>query len=140
MDIDNEMDREKKFDKGYYYTKTHEWIYVEELIGLVGITNFAQDSLGDIVFVELPELGDGVSQNDAVGTLESVKAASDVCAPVSGEISEVNEALVEGGDGSPGRINDSPMEEGWLFRIEMSDEKELANLMRLEEYEAFIQK
>jgi len=119
-----------------YYTKEHEWAYVDEAIVTVGITTFAQDSLGEVVYVELPEEGDKVSQNSSFGVVESVKATSDLLAPVSGTVIEVNTTVLD----DPGPVNDSPLEDGWLIRIEMDTEKELANLMRAPEYKKLIAK
>src|SRR5688500_8205228 len=110
----------------YYYSKDHEWAQVDENIVTVGITEFAQDQLGEIVYVELPEDGQKVTLNQTFGVVESVKAASDLYAPVSGTVIEVNAALSE----DPSVLNDDPVNEGWMIRIEMDSEKELANLMR----------
>lgn len=118
----------------FYYTKDHEWAQVDENIVTVGITEFAQDSLGEIVYVELPEEGSKVTQNESFGVIESVKAASDLYSPVSGTVIEVNTALMD----NPSVLNDDPMNEGWLIRIEMDTEKELANLMRAPEYKKLI--
>lgn len=117
-----------------YYTKDHEWAQVDENIVTVGITEFAQDSLGEVVYVELPEEGSKVTQNESFGVIESVKAASDLYSPVSGTVIEVNMALMD----NPSVLNDDPMNEGWLIRIEMDTEKELANLMRAPEYKKLI--
>ncbi len=117
-----------------YYTKDHEWAQVDENIVTVGITEFAQDSLGEIVYVELPEEGSKVTQNDSFGVIESVKAASDLYSPVSGTVIEVNASLMD----NPSVLNDDPMNEGWLIRIEMDTEKELANLMRAPDYKKLI--
>jgi glycine cleavage system H protein len=114
----------------YYYTKDHEWAQVDENIVTVGITEFAQDSLGEVVYVELPEEGQKVTQNEPFGVVESVKAVSDLYAPVSGTVIEVNNTLTD----DPSVLNDNPMNDGWLIRIEMDSEKELANLMRAPEY------
>ena len=114
----------------YYYTKDHEWAQVDENIVTVGITEFAQDSLGEIVYVELPEEGQKVTQNEPFGVVESVKAVSDLYAPVSGTVIEINTALTD----DPAVLNDNPMIDGWLIRIEMDTEKELANLMRAPDY------
>jgi glycine cleavage system H protein len=119
-----------------YYTKDHEWAQVDENLCTVGITEFAQDSLGEVVYVELPETGQKVTQGEPFGVVESVKAVSDLLAPVSGTVIEVNEGVLE----EPGRINDDAMNEGWLVRIEMDSEKELANLMRAPDYRKLIQK
>lgn len=113
-----------------YYTKDHEWAYVDENTVTVGITEFAQDSLGEVVYCELPEEGQKVTQNEPFGVVESVKAVSDLLAPVSGTVIEVNDSLMD----NPGAINDDPLNDGWLVKIEMDTEKELANLMRAAEY------
>ncbi|MFN7729328.1 MAG: glycine cleavage system protein GcvH [Bdellovibrio sp.] len=118
----------------YYYTKDHEWAQVDENIVTVGITEFAQDSLGEIVYVELPEEGQKVTQNEPFGVVESVKAVSDLFAPVSGTVIEINTSLTD----DPAVLNDNPMNDGWLVRIEMDTEKELANLMRATEYKKLI--
>ena len=118
----------------YYYTKDHEWAQVDENIVTVGITEFAQDSLGEIVYVELPEEGQKVNQNEPFGVVESVKAVSDLFAPVSGTVIEVNTSLTD----DPAVLNDNPMNDGWLVRIEMDTEKELANLMRAPDYKKLI--
>ena len=119
-----------------YYTKDHEWAQVDENLCTVGITEFAQDSLGEVVYVELPETGQKVTQGEPFGVVESVKAVSDLLAPVSGTVLEVNESVLE----EPGIINDDSMNDGWLVRIEMDSEKELANLMRAPEYRKIINK
>ncbi len=118
----------------YYYTKEHEWAQVDENIVTVGITEFAQDQLGEIVYVELPEEGQKISQNQSFGVIESVKAVSDLFSPVSGTVIEVNTSLSD----DPSVLNDDPINEGWLVRIEMDSEKELANLMRSPEYRKLI--
>ena len=119
----------------YYYTKDHEWAMVDENIVTVGVTEYAQDSLGEIVYVELPEEGQKVTQNESFGVIESVKAVSDLISPVSGTVIEVNEGLPD----QPGLINDDPMNEGWMIRIEMDSEKELAALIRAPEYKKLIE-
>lgn len=118
----------------YYYTKDHEWAQVDENVVTVGITEYAQDSLGEVVYVELPEEGQKVTQGEPFGVVESVKAVSDLIAPVSGTVIEVNTSMVE----NPGSLNDDPMNDGWLIRIEMDTEKELANLMRAPDYKKLI--
>ena len=120
-------------NKEVLYTKEHEWIKFEGKIGKVGITDYAQSSLGDIVFVELPEVGRKVKQFETCGTIESIKAASDIFSPISGKIIEVNENLKE----TPEIINKSPYE-SWLFKIEVEDEKEKENLMNEVEYQQYI--
>ncbi|MCB0355591.1 MAG: glycine cleavage system protein GcvH [Bdellovibrionales bacterium] len=119
-----------------YYTKDHEWAQVDENVVTVGITEFAQGNLGEVVYVELPEEGQKVTQNEAFGVVESVKAVSDLIAPVSGTVIEVNIGVLD----QPGVVNDDPMNDGWLIRIEMDTEKELANLMRAPDYRKLIEK
>ncbi len=118
----------------YYYTKEHEWAQVDENIVTVGITEFAQNQLGEVVYVDLPEEGQKVTQGTTFGVVESVKAVSDLYSPVSGTVIEVNSALVD----NPSALNDDPVNEGWLVRIEMDSEKELANLMRAPDYKKLI--
>jgi glycine cleavage system H protein len=118
----------------YYYTKDHEWAQVDENIVTVGITEFAQQSLGEVVYVELPEEGQKVTQNEPFGVIESVKAVSDLYAPVSGTVIEINTSLTD----DPAVLNDDPVNQGWLIRIEMDTEKELANLMRAPDYKKLI--
>jgi len=118
----------------YYYTKEHEWAQVDENIVTVGITEFAQTQLGEVVYVDLPEEGQKVTQGTSFGVVESVKAVSDLYCPVSGTVIEVNAALMD----DPATLNDDPINEGWLVRIEMDSEKELANLMRAPEYKKLI--
>ncbi|NQV59124.1 MAG: glycine cleavage system protein GcvH [Alphaproteobacteria bacterium] len=117
-----------------YYTEDHEWILVEGDIGTCGISEFAQEQLGDIVYVELPEPGKLVAQNDELAVVESVKAASEIYAPVSGEITESNDELVD----EPGKINEDAMGDGWFFKIRISDAKELEDLLDKASYEALI--
>jgi len=112
------------------YTKTHEWIKAENNIAVEGITDFAQSELSDIAFVELPEKGRTVKQGESIGTIEAVKAVSDLIAGVSGEIIEVNEALKD----SPDKINTGAFDEGWIVKIKMSNPDETKNLMNSEEY------
>ncbi len=117
------------------YTKSHEWVR-QEADGSVtiGITDHAQELLGDLVFVELPEVGSDLAAGDACCVVESVKAASDVYMPVSGEITEVNEVLAD----TPETINDSAFDDGWLFKVKLSSEVELDDLMDADAYEAEI--
>ena len=116
------------------YSKEHEWVLVEGSVATVGITDYAQDQLGDIVFVELPGIGDKVSKEDAFGVVESVKAVSDVYAPVSGKVLEVNDDLPE----NPEMLNEDPYGDGWMIKIEMNDLDELQDLMTAAEYEDFV--
>ena len=117
-----------------YYSKDHEWAQVDENVVTVGVTDYAQDTLGEIVYVELPEEGQKVTQNEPFGVVESVKAVSDLYSPVSGTVIEVNNTLVD----DPAPLNDDPMNDGWLIRIEMDTEKELAQLMRAGDYKKLI--
>lgn len=117
------------------YSKEHEWIVVSEGIGTVGITTFAQDQLGDIVFVELPDAGKTVRRGDVLGTIESVKAVSEIFSPVSGTVTEVNNEL----DTRPELVNQAPHAEGWYCKIELSDPDEVDGLMDATAYEDFAQ-
>lgn len=114
------------------YTKEHEWVTPE---GTIGITDYAQDQLGDIVFVELPATGTTIAQMKKFGEIESVKAVSELFAPVSGEVSERNEDL----ENNPQWVNDSPYAEGWMLKVRLSNPGELDQLMSADEYEAFLQ-
>ncbi|WP_018133212.1 glycine cleavage system protein GcvH [Effusibacillus pohliae] len=116
------------------YSKEHEWVRVEGDKAYIGITDFAQSELGDIVFVELPEVGDEVVQNSTFGTVESVKTVSDLYAPVSGKIIEVNTALAD----SPEKVNESPYGDGWMLVVEMKDPGELDHLLTAEQYAEII--
>lgn len=118
-----------------YYTKDHEWISVDGTSGTVGITDYAQGQLGDITFVELPESGATLTKGDASCVVDSVKAASDVYSPVSGRVTEVNEALTD----APELVNTEAEEGGWLFRLTLSDPAELVGLMDRAAYDAFVQ-
>lgn len=115
-----------------YYTPDHEWIEVVDGLATIGITNFAQEQLGDLVFVELPEVGRTFAKGDTAVVVESVKAASDVYAPVSGEVTEVNDALVE----EPGKVNEAAESDAWLWKMRISDAGELDGLMDAAAYEA----
>ncbi len=118
-----------------YFTEEHEWIDVEDDIATVGITEYAQGQLGDIVFVELPETGARIEQGKDAAVVESVKAASDVYAPITGEITEVNPALED----DPALVNSSPEEDGWFFKMTIVDEGELDGLMDEDGYKAFVE-
>ncbi|AKI97206.1 glycine cleavage system protein GcvH [Kosmotoga pacifica] len=115
------------------YAKTHEWVLVEGNVATVGVSNYAQEHLGDIVYVELPEAGKEIKKGETVCTIESVKAASDVYAPLSGKIIEINEEL----DAAPETINSDAEGSGWIFKIELSDPAELDGLLDEEEYKKF---
>jgi glycine cleavage system H protein len=117
------------------YTKDHEYIRVEGDVGTVGITDYAQSQLGDVVFVELPDLGKTVKKGGEAAVVESVKAASEVYAPVSGEVVAVNEKLPD----SPATVNDDPAGAGWFMKIRLSDKAELDGLMSEAEYKTFLE-
>jgi len=117
-----------------YFTKEHEWVKVKEGIGAVGISEHAAHELGDITFVELPKLGTVVKQFGVLGSIESVKAASDIFAPVSGKVIQVNDAL----DTAPEIVNESAEDAGWMAWVEIADESELKNLMTREQYDAYL--
>ncbi len=117
------------------YTKEHEWLRIEDSIATVGISDHAQEQLGEIVFVDLPDVGKTVDQNNDMAVVESVKAASDVFAPISGEVIEVNEAL---GD-EPARVNDSPEQDGWFCKLKIANPGELEGLMEPDSYKAFLE-
>jgi len=117
------------------FTESHEWIKVEGDLGTVGVTDHAQEELGDIVYVELPTIGKTVKAGEEIAVLESTKAAADIYAPVSGEIIEVNKALEDNSD----LVNSSPQEKGWLFKIKVSDTSELSALMDAADYNKQIQ-
>ncbi|HXE94832.1 MAG TPA: glycine cleavage system protein GcvH [Dongiaceae bacterium] len=117
-----------------YFTKEHEWVKVKEGIGAVGISEHAAHELGDITFVELPKLGTVAKQFGVLGSIESVKAASDIFAPVSGKVIKVNEAL----DTAPEIVNESAEDAGWMAWIEIADESELKNLMTREQYDEYL--
>ncbi|PIO71897.1 glycine cleavage system H protein [Teladorsagia circumcincta] len=115
------------------YTKKHEWVSVEGDLGTVGITDFAAEQLGDIVFVELPEKDAKIVKGESTGAVESVKAASDIYAPVSGTVTEKNEVLEQ----EPGKINKSPFDDGWLYKLKLSNKSELSDLLSEKEYQEF---
>jgi glycine cleavage system H protein len=116
------------------YTREHEWVRVEGRIATVGITHYAQEELGDVVYVELPVAGEALAAGAEFGTVESVKAVSPLFAPISGEVVEVNEALIAG----PENINEGPYEAGWMIKVSVVDENELDELMAAEAYEQFV--
>ena len=118
----------------FKYTKEHEWIKVEGTTAIIGITTYAQDSLGDIVFVELPKVGSQLTAGKSFGTVESVKAVSEIYAPVSGEVTEANETL----HNMPENINSDPHGAAWLVKVKLSNTSEVSGLMDATAYEAFI--
>ena len=113
-----------------YYTEEHEWLEVKGDIGTCGITEFAQEQLGDIVYVELPEVGQQVTQNDEIAVVESVKAASEIYTPVSGEVIEANQGIAD----NPAQVNEDAMGEGWFFKLRISDATELHGLLNGDVY------
>jgi glycine cleavage system H protein len=123
-----------EFPEGLKYSKEHEWVLVEGTSATIGITEYAQEELGDIVFVELPEVGEKIVKDDPFGAVESVKAVSDIYAPVSGEVMEVNEILPD----NPETINDDPYGDGWMVRVELSDIDDLKDLMDADEYAEYV--
>ena len=122
--------------EGYFYTKEHEWVTVRDDTATVGITDFAQKQLGDIVFIEFPSLGSVYSQGDEISVIDSVKAASEIYAPISGKVITCNDAV----EGSPDLVNLNPEGDGWLFKISEIDSQELNSLLSHSEYEEYIKK
>ncbi|MFU8776560.1 MAG: glycine cleavage system protein GcvH [Roseovarius sp.] len=116
------------------FTEEHEWLRVEDDVVVVGITEHASEQLGDVVFVDLPEVGTEVSKDDEVVVIESVKAASDILAPIDGEIVEVNEALLD----DPGKVNEDPMGDAWFFKIKPADPSQMDDYMDEAAYQAHI--
>lgn len=123
-----------EFPDDLKYSKEHEWVLVEGNVATIGITDYAQEQLGDIVFVELPAVGDKLSKEDSCGTVESVKAASDIYAPISGTVLEVNDDLPE----NPEIVNEDPYGDGWMIKVELSDTEELDDLMTADEYREYV--
>lgn len=117
----------------YLYSREHEWIRVEDDVCVLGITDFAQQELGEVVFVELPEVGQVFDANDEIGTIESVKAVAEVYTPVAGEVVEINDAVVD----DPELLNEDPHHEGWLIKIRFSSAADLKSLMNAEQYEEY---
>ena len=123
-----------EFPEDLKYSKEHEWVLVEGNVATVGITDYAQEQLGDIVFVELPAVADKVSKDDAFCVVESVKAVSDVYAPVSSQVLEINDDLPD----SPEMLNEDPYGDGWMVKVEMNDLDDLKDLMNAAEYEEYV--
>lgn len=119
----------------YLYSKEHEWLKVDGDVAVLGITDYAQNELGEVVYFEVPEVGQSFSAGDELGSIESVKAVSAVYTPVAGEVVEVNSAVED----SPEIVNDDPHGDGWLVKLRISSTDELENLMSAEQYEAFLQ-
>ncbi len=123
------------YPNDFRYTKDHEWVKIEGDEALVGITDFAQHQLGDIIFVELPAVGKELEVRQPIGVVESVKSVSDVYAPVAGAVAAVNEALAQTAD----LLNKDPHGKGWIVRLKIKDKKELGGLMKAAEYEKFLE-
>ena len=120
--------------EGLYYSKDHEWLRVEGETGTVGITDHAQNSLGDVVYVELPKAGETFAAHDTFGSVESVKAVSELFLPVAGEVTEVNESLTD----EPEKVNSDPYGDGWMLRVRLSNRGEVDSLLSAAEYEDYI--
>ena len=118
------------------YAKSHEYVHVEGDIGTIGITDYAQKELGDVVFVELPQVGSELEAGDELGSIESVKAVSELFIPVTGTVVEINEALAD----NPALVNSDPWGDGWMVRVRLSDVTEVDELMTAEEYDEYIEK
>jgi glycine cleavage system H protein len=123
------------YPDNYYFTKDHEWVKIDGDNAMVGITDFAQKQLGDVVYVELPQPGALLEFHQSMGVIESVKAVSDIFSPVSGEIIETNDELND----SPELVNEDPHDKGWIAKIKIKDETELEKLMSASEYEKFLE-
>ena len=124
-----------KFSEDLYYTESHEWVRLVGNEAFVGITEFAAQELGDIVYVELPQVGDEVEEGDSVGSIEAVKAVEDLNSPAAGEIVEINEELED----SPDLINKSPYGDGWIYKILLEDPESIKNLLSAQEYAELIE-
>jgi glycine cleavage system H protein len=122
------------YPSDYLYSKEHEWVRVEDDVCTLGITEYAQAELGEVVFVELPEVGQVFDSNDELGTIESVKAVAEIFTPLAGEILEINDAVVD----DPEILNEDPHHEGWLVKIRFSSADDLKSLMNAEDYEKFV--
>ena len=121
------------YPANYRYTKDHEWIKIDGSVGTIGITDYAQHELGDVVFVELPKVGARLEAGKSFGSVESVKAVSDIFTPVTGEVTEVNSLLVD----APEKINQDPHGSAWLIKVKLDDPKEINSLMDAKAYEAY---
>lgn len=122
------------YPRDYLYSKDHEWVRVEDDVCVLGITEFAQQELGEVVFVELPEIGQVFNAGDEIGTIESVKAVAEVYTPVAGEVVEVNDSVVD----DPELLNEDPHSEGWLIKLRFSSASDLKDLMDPEKYEEYV--
>lgn len=123
------------YPSDYLYTREHEWVRVEDDVCVLGITEFAQKELGEVVFVELPEVGQVFDTGDELGTIESVKAVAEIFTPVAGEVVEVNESVSD----DPELLNEDPHGEGWLIKIRFSSASDLKDLMKTDQYEEYVQ-
>ena len=122
------------FPEDLKFSKEHEWVRISGNIATIGVSDYAQDQLGEVVFIELPDEGEEFEKDDAFGVIESVKSVNDIYAPLTGRIVDVNDPVVD----SPEIVNEDPYGEGWLVKIELSDPKELGELMSAKDYEAYI--
>ncbi|MGY8913573.1 MAG: glycine cleavage system protein GcvH [Flavobacteriales bacterium] len=125
-----------KTSKNLYFSKEHTWIKIENETGTVGITPFAQSELGEIVYVDLPSIGEEFNQDEAFGSVEALKTISDLFMPLKGEVTATNEDLLE----NPALVNEKPFEEGWMIKIKIEDLQELSNLLSEEDYQKNIEK
>ena len=116
------------------YSKDHEWVMIEGNVATVGVTEYAASELGDVVFIELPEPGAQAGQGDAIGTIETVKSVEDLYCPLTGEILEINEAVLD----APELVNQAPLDDGWLFKLQFSDQSEVDTLLSAADYDAMI--
>ncbi|MBU1121381.1 MAG: glycine cleavage system protein GcvH [Candidatus Omnitrophota bacterium] len=121
---------------GMKYTKSHEWVKIENGVAVIGITDYAKDQLGDVVFIELPDVGQRVVKSSQLGTVESTKTASEIYTPLTGEVIAVNDGLVD----NPQWVNESPFEKGWMVKIKLSDENQLNDLLDEGAYKEFVSK
>ncbi|MBI2083879.1 MAG: glycine cleavage system protein GcvH [Deltaproteobacteria bacterium] len=122
------------FPEDLKYTKEHEWIRVKDSVVTIGITDYAQEQLGEVVFIELPDEGEEIVKDDSFGVVESVKSVSDIYAPISGRVIEVNDPLLD----NPETLNEEPYGEGWLIKVEIASPAEIDELMTAEHYQAFV--
>lgn len=120
---------------GYHFTKEHEWVLLEDSIATIGITDFAQESLGDITYVQLPKENENIRKDDTFGVVESVKAVSDLYAPVNGKVLESNSTVLQ----APELVNQDPYEEGWLIKVEVEDIGEIEELMNSQQYREYVE-
>jgi glycine cleavage system H protein len=129
------MEVDRMYPEDYLYSKDHEWIMIQGNVGTIGITDYAQHELGDVVYVDLPEVGDTFEAGEPFGSVESVKAVSEIFCPVGGEVIEVNSKLEE----SPELLNASPHQQAWMIKIEITNTDELKELLSAEEYDEYLQ-